>query len=117
MASEPETTERGETLAPNLAPRHGSRGNTPVNSEAPRKNIPEHCSAGGGKSVNTQSLPKKAKKRESRLNIDRSLVRIRLPRVLRRALRAQVIRSLLPKKWSRLPCLLVAQLLAAKCLM
>ena len=70
----------------------------------------------GGRSLNTRSLPKKAKKRESRLNIDRSLVRIHLPQVLRRALRAQVIRSLLPKKWSRLPCLLVAQLLAAKCL-
>ena len=106
MASEPETTERGETLAPNLASRHGSRGNTPVNSEALRKNIPEHCSAAQrGKKRKTRSLPKKAKKRESRLNIDPSLVRIRLPRVLRRALQAQVIQGLLPKKWLRLPCL------------
>ena len=46
MASQPETMERGETLAPNLAPRHDSRGNTTVISEAPRKNIPEHYSAG-----------------------------------------------------------------------
>ena len=59
MASEPETTERGETLAPNLAPQHGSRGNTPANSEAPRKNIPEHCSAGqrGKKRKHLECLP------------------------------------------------------------
>ena len=63
MASEPETTERGETLAPNLAPRHGSRGNTPVNSEAPRKNIPEHCSPGQrGKKRKHAKPSKKGKK-------------------------------------------------------
>ena len=63
MASEPETTERGKTLAPNLAPRHGSRGNTPVNSEAPRKNIPEDCSAGQrGKKRKHAKLSKKGKK-------------------------------------------------------
>ena len=45
MASEPEVTDRGGTLVPNLAPRPSSRENTPVN-EAPRQNIPDNCSAG-----------------------------------------------------------------------